>query len=118
NVGYIFPSAGNMTVQKATQSGSWSAIKTSGSTATQTREIFSAWFNHSNTPSNRHYCDSVAPGKSVSDMPALASAHGFVVVQNTTSIQAIRNDLHKKGAVVFYSPGTVDMGNGMTITSD
>jgi hypothetical protein len=118
NIGYIFPSAGNMTIQKAVQSGSWNAIKTSGSTTTQTRNIFSAWFNHSNTPSNRHYYYIVAPGKSVSEMSATASNHGFVVVQNTSSVQAIRNDIHNKWAVVFYSPGTVDMGNGMTITSD
>lgn len=118
NIGYIFPLAGNMTIQKATQSGSWHDIKNSGSTTTQNRDIFSAWFNHSSTPSNRHYCYIVAPGKSVSDMPTLFTSHGFVIVQNNTSIQAIRNDLHKKWAVVFYSPGTVDMGNGMTITSD
>lgn len=120
NVGYIFPEDGNVTLQKAAQSGSWRDLKTSGSTATQTRDIFSAWFDHTSTPSNGKYSYIVAPGRSVSEMPALHSSHEFVIVQNTASIQAIRNDTGAWGkwAVVFHNPGTVDMGNGMTITSD
>jgi len=120
NVGYIFPVGGYMTMQKASQSGTWKSIRTNGSGANVTHNIFSAWFNHSPTPSNRSYCYIVAPAQSVADMPTAAAGHGFVIVQNTTSIQAIRNDngSFKRWAVVFHDPGTVNMGNGLTISSD
>ncbi len=120
NVGYIFPESGNVTLQKAAQSGSWRDLKLSGSTATQTRNIFSAWFDHTSTPSNGKYSYIVAPDRSAADMPALNSGHKFVIVQNTTSIQAIRSDAGARGkwAVVFHNPGTVDMGDDMTIISD
>ena len=120
SVGYIFPLGGYMTMQKATQTGTWRSIKLTNSNAGVSGNVFSAWFNHSSTPSNRSYCYIVAPSKTAANMPTAASGHGFVIVQNTTSIQAIRNDngSSKRWAVVFHEPGTVDMGNGLTIVSD
>lgn len=119
NVGYIFPLGGYMTLQKASQSGTWRSIKGNASNALVTHDIFSAWFNHSPTPSNRSYCYIVVPDKSLGDMPTTASGHGFVVVKNTTNVQAIRNDNgYKRWAIVFHEPDSVNMGNGLTIFSD
>ncbi len=118
NVGYIFPSGGSVTVQKQQQSGRWRDIHSLGSTATVQKDIFSLWIDHGNSPSNAGYSYIVVPDKNLSDFAASVNNHGFVVVQNDVNIQAVRNDRVNKYAVVFYNAGTVDMGDGTSITSD
>jgi len=118
NVGYIIPAGGDITVQDIAQSGSWRSINGDGSTAVITRNVFSMWVNHGNTPENQRYQYIVAPDRSLTDFQNYAGDHGFVVMQNTSEVQAIRNDKTGSYAVVFYIPGTVEMGDGTSISSD
>ncbi|HTN20228.1 MAG TPA: polysaccharide lyase family 8 super-sandwich domain-containing protein [Pelobium sp.] len=118
NVGYIFPSGGNITIQNKQQSGTWKSIHSLGSTNVVNKQVFSLWIDHGNHPVNATYSYIVMPDKNLSDFEASVNNHGFVVVQNDADIQAVRNDKVNKYAVVFYNPGTIDMGDGLTVTSD
>lgn len=52
-------------------------------------------------------------------MAALYAGHGFVLVSNTTNIQAIQhNGAYTQYAVVFYGAGQVTMPDGLVIKSD
>jgi chondroitin AC lyase len=120
NIGYIFPNAGYMAIEKKRQEGHWSDINTlDGTTALQYTTVFSLWINHSSTPSNRSYYYIVMPDKSLSDFQTAVNNHGFTVIKNDSNQQAVvRNDSQKKYAIIFYNPGTVDMGDGLTVTSN
>ncbi len=119
NVGYLFPNGGYMTLEAKPQSGKWTDINTTATdTTTYTQNIFSIWFNHSATPANRSYYYIVMPDKTLPAFQSTVANHGFVLVQNDATIQAIRNSTLKNYAVVFHDPGTVDMGDGLTITVD
>ena len=118
NVGYIIPAGGNVTLQGTPQSGTWKSINGDGSSALVTSDVFSLWFNHGNAPSNGSYQYMVAPDKSLTEFQDFTSNHGFVVVRNDADFQAVKNENSGSYAIVFYNPGTVDMGNGMNITSD
>jgi len=118
NVGYIFPSGGNVTIQNQQQSGRWRDIHSLGSTATVQKDVFSLWIEHGNNPNNASYSYIVVPDKNLNDFEASVNNHGFVVVQNDVNVQAVRNDRVSKYAVVFYNAGTVNMGDGLSITSD
>lgn len=116
-VGYIFPQPANIAVRGASQSGSWRSINGDGSSSPISRNVFSVWFDHGNTPANASYQYLVAPGRDLAALQDFASQHGFVITQNTADIQAVRNQLSGIYAVVFYNPGTADMGDGLSITS-
>lgn len=117
NIGYFFPSGGLLTVLNKSQSGSWSSIGV-GSSTTITANVFSTYVNHSNTPSNRHYYYIVTPDKTLAEMPNVYANLKYTVVRNEADIQAVRYDgSNKKYAVIFYTPGMIDMGDGMVITS-
>lgn len=118
NIGYIFPNGGNITLQNQQQSGRWRDIHSLGSTATVQKDVFSLWIDHGNNPNNANYSYIVMPDKNLNDFEASVNNHGFVVVQNDANIQAVRNDRVNKYAVVFYNAGTVNMGDGLSITSD
>lgn len=118
NVGYLFPQGGYMSLTNKTQTGNWKSIHNSGTTTTQSNLMFNLYVRHSPTPTNRTYYYIVAPDKQASDMPALATGHGFVNVVNSSTVQAIRNTIHTKYAVVFYAPGQVTMDDGLIVKSN
>lgn len=118
NVGYIFPSGGNITLQNQEQSGTWRSIHSSGSTDLVSKPVFSLWINHGDHPVDAKYSYIVVPDKNLSDFEASVNNLGFVVVKNDANIQAVRNDKVGEYAVVFYNSGTIDMGDGLVITSD
>ncbi|MBY0427295.1 MAG: hypothetical protein K2Q22_16790, partial [Cytophagales bacterium] len=118
NVAYIFPVGSNLTVQNLTQSGNWYNVATSQANFPVTGDVFSVYFNHGVKPVNADYQYIVAPRLDISSVPAFSANHGFVVSQNDTNIQAVKNTRLNTFGAVFYHPGTVDMGAGMRISSN
>ena len=119
NVGYLFPNGtGQLTLLKKNQTGKWSDIGT-GTTSTQTKNVFSTYFRHSNTPSNRQYIYVVVPDVSITDMATIDTAHHYSFPRNESDIQAVRYDgLNKIYALVFYDAGSINMGDGVIISSN
>jgi chondroitin AC lyase len=116
HIGYIFPNGGNINIKNSTQTGNWSDIGTLSETATG--KVFSLWFDHSKAPDNASYQYIVAPGLTLNEFQSYSANHGFVVVSNTTNIQAVKNRSAGLYGVVFYEAGTIDFGKNFKVTAD
>ena len=119
NIGYIIPNGGLVTLLNKQQSGRWSDIGP-GDTSKVTDTVFSAYFRHSANPANRHYSYIVAPNVPVTSMDSLRANAGYTFPRNEQDIQALRSGggEYTMYAVVFYQPGSIAMGDGLTITSN
>lgn len=117
-VGYLFPAGGAVTVQGQQQTGSWRSIHVSGSTASITDDVFSVWFDHGNQPNNDKYAYLVVPDKELEEFAALSQQHGYVLFKNETGQQAVGHVPSQLYAAAFYHSGSVDIGEGWTITSN
>lgn len=117
NVGYLFPAGGLLSLTNKVQSGTWASL--GGGNGSVTNQMFNLYVRHSSTPINGTYYYIVAPNKTPADMAALYSGHGFVLVSNTSNIQAIQhNGAYTQYGVVFYGAGQVTMPDGLVIKSD
>jgi len=105
NVGYYFPQAGLVALSNQSQTGSWSSINTTGSTAAVSADVFKLWFKHGVAPANASYAYYVLPGKtSAAEMQAY-SASDISILSNTAAVQAVRHNGLGIWQIVFYQPG-------------
>ncbi len=118
HVGYLFPTGGTITVQGQTQAGSWRSINATGSTASQSGEVFSIWFDHGNQPNNATYAYVVVPDKELAEFTAYSQQPGYQLIKNETGLQAVAHLPSQTYALVFYYSGSIDIGEGWTITSN
>lgn len=118
NVGYIFPEHGTVTLQKGLQKGTWGSIDIDGTNDTVAKNVFSLWIDHGNAPQDATYQYIVVPDKSLSEFQSYDQNNHFVIVQNDTTIQAVRNDSTHQYGIVFYHPGSVNLGDSLLIASN
>jgi chondroitin AC lyase len=111
SIGYVFPSGGNVVVSNKTQSGSWSSINNSGSSATVNRDVFSLWFNHGKQVTNGTYAYIIVPGKTATGMQAYFEDGDIEILSNTTNIQAVYHKALGIWGIIFYGAGTFTDGN-------
>lgn len=115
NVGYFFPTGGNVTVSNQSQSGSWSSIGT-GSSNTVTADVFKLWLNHGSTPSNASYAYIVAPGVSNAIQMDAYNISAIQILSNTASIQAVQHTGLNMLQIIFSSAGTLNI-SGTEVSS-
>ncbi len=105
DVGYYFPQAGLVSLSNQSQTGSWSSINTTGSTASVSADVFKLWFKHGVAPSNASYAYFVLPGKtSAAEMQAY-NASDISILTNTSTVQAVRHNGLGIWQIVFYQAG-------------
>ncbi|MCE7044513.1 polysaccharide lyase family 8 super-sandwich domain-containing protein [Dyadobacter sp. CY312] len=105
NVGYFFPKDGNITISNQTQTGSWSSINTTGSTAALSTDVFKLWIKHGTAPANASYAYIVTPGKTSATQMQNYNAAQISILSNTPAIQAVRHNGLGIWQVVFYQAG-------------
>ncbi len=82
-VGYmLLGSNGTVTAQALSQTGTWEAIGTA-TPGTVTKNVFTAWIDHGNTPSNGRYAYAVLPGANSATLDGYAAANPFTVLSNS-----------------------------------
>lgn len=118
NISYIFPQKGKLTIQNTVQKGSWHSINESGSTEEESAKVFSLWFDHGHEPQNDTYCYVVMPDNQLGTASRNNMEHGFKIIENTGTVQAVENTKQKLYAVVFYEPATVKLSENLTVSSD
>jgi chondroitin AC lyase len=118
NTCYIFPEKGKLTIQNTEQKGSWSLINGWGSSEEISAKIFSLWVDHGNEPQNDTYCYIVKPDTPLDKVDEIGTKHGFNIIENTDTIQAVENTKLKMFAVIFYNSGTIRLKEGLTVSSD
>jgi chondroitin AC lyase len=118
NVGYFFPSGGEVTMKNITQTGSWHDINTSQSSDTSSGKVFSLWINHGVSPSDSKYEYIVIPSKNVKQFAKWVKTNPLKTILNSRDIQAVSDKSAKLYAVAFYSPGAITLEPGLGITSE
>ncbi len=118
SVGYVFPHPAQVTLKNETQSGSWNSINTQYSGAVVTGDVFSLWFDHGLNPIGAGYEYIVVPGKSKEDIKAYSQHIPVHTLVNTADIQAVRHDSLGVTGIVFYTAGSVDVREGLTLEVD
>lgn len=111
NIAYYFPQQGSVKYSMRSQTGRWSDINTSGSTALESGYVFSLWFDHGNNPQNAQYAYIVAPGTDSEQKAKAYDISKIEIAQNNSAVQAV---YHKQLGVyqaVFYQAGLVSFSN-------
>lgn len=117
-IGYIFTEGSKTNVTNSDQTGSWFDINTSHSKTPVVSNVFSVWIDHTKKPTNSSYQYIVAPNLTLDEFKNYYNTHGFVVVENTGDIQAVKNVKAGLFGVVFYKAGIVDFGDDFKVTAD
>ena len=120
SVGYFFPFPVSANINNTTLSGNWRQI-THQSRATDEpvqKDVFTLWLDHGKKPVSASYTYIIVPGISSSSLEQYSKAKNIVILANSTEIQAVKSKSLNISEVVFYQPGTVNLGNNMILTAD
>ena len=115
-IGYYFPQKGNINVANDSQSGAWSSINSSQSTAVESKDIFKVWFNHGVKPTSGSYEYILLPNIDRTNLNSYTSGN-IQIVYNNSNMQAVINKNLDILGIVFYSAGTYESGD-IKITVD
>ncbi|KGY09704.1 hypothetical protein NM06_01980 [Vibrio sinaloensis] len=107
----MFPSSWNGVVSNKVQTGTWKSIRRTSSADTVTKDVFTLSMSHGSQPRNATYEYLIAPGKTAEQMSAYAAAMPIDIIQNTENIQAVRHKGLNVTGIVFYQPGSIDLGS-------
>mgnify|MGYP002604890588 CR=1 FL=1 len=100
------------------QTGAWKEIDLSGSSERLSGDIFSLWIDHGTKVSDGHYAYMLVPDCTLKNFRSFVENHTYEIVSNTRFIQAVRLKKEQIYAVVFYTPGTVVLDDGIILCSD
>jgi len=109
SVGYFFPTAQHLQVSTATQTGSWSRVRTGSPDKPVSGPVFKAWLEHKQAIDTYAYI--VVPGLvDVGDMQAY-DQHQIEILANTEVVQAVRDRRLDILQVILYKAGSVKLGD-------
>lgn len=116
NVGYIFLNKANINVSNSAQSGRWSDINSALSTDLVSKDVFKVWFDHGTKPLNASYEYILLPNKT-KDEVSNYSHKNISVLENSSSIQAVKHDGLDILGIVFYK-ATIFKHKGIEVKVD
>ncbi|MFF1571184.1 polysaccharide lyase family 8 super-sandwich domain-containing protein [Leifsonia sp. NPDC058292] len=109
-VGYVFPSGQSVTVSDKTQTGSYYGDQP------ESHDAFTLYFDHGVAPSKAGYEYIVLPAASSAETKAYAKSPGVKILRNDTAVQAVTHPGLKRTMATFYQAGSLEMGDGRTLT--
>lgn len=109
--GYFFPGGASLSAQREARTGAYRDINDGGSTNPITRNYLSLWFDHGVNPSGAAYAYALLPNKTAAETTNYAARPHFVVLENSTQVQAVRETNLNVVAANFWNAGarTVDL---------
>ncbi|MBI5692066.1 MAG: polysaccharide lyase 8 family protein [Verrucomicrobia bacterium] len=114
DIGYYFPAPGTLNALREARTGAWSEINSGGSTSPITRNYLTLWFSHGANPSNATYAYFLLPNRSAAETADFAASLTLTVLENSTSIQAVRHATLGITAANFWNDGRASVG-GITV---
>ena len=111
NIGYFFPNQGNIKYSMKSQSGSWNDINSTLSTKSESGYVFSLWVDHGINPTNEGYSYIVVPGVDSEEKAQAYDASNIEIIENSVSVQAVKNKNLKVLQVIFHQAGTLSVDN-------
>lgn len=116
NIGYVFPTATDVTIKDESVTGKWTDIEgTTTNDADITKDMFALWVDHGNTPKRQKYAYVTIPEITKENLTSYAANIPVTIVSNTDDLQAVYHKNLNVGAAVFYKKGTATIGD-VTLT--
>lgn len=109
-VGYVFPDHAAVSVSNTTQTGSYYGE------APQSHDAFTLYFDHGVAPADSGYEYIVLPAASARETEAYAANPAVTVLSNDAAVQAVQHSGLKRTMATFYRAGSVDLGDGRSLT--
>ena len=103
NIGYIFPSGGNLKLETREVSGSWNWVASRYPEEIIKAGIFKLWFDHGTNPKAETYQYILVPNASKQIMDELESDKPFNI-RNEKEIQEVISADGEIAGIVFYQP--------------
>jgi chondroitin AC lyase len=117
-VGYVFPQKPTASISTGMRNGSWAEINSLQSKVPVTKNVFALWLTHGIRPHAASYQYVVVPDTDTIRLSAYAVNIPIRVVANTTDLQAVQHERLGITQMVFYSPGRLSLGQGLSISVD
>ncbi|GIT78758.1 hypothetical protein LLS1_04270 [Leifsonia sp. LS1] len=109
-VGYVFPSSDPVVVSDKTQTGSYYGDQP------QSHDAFTLYFDHGVKPTGAGYEYIVLPGATPAQTAAYAANPAVSILRNDSAVQAVHDPRVKRTMATFYQAGSLDLGDGRTLT--
>lgn len=119
-IGYYFPGTATVYGLRESRTGRWSSVNTGGPTTQYTNNFLSLAFEHGTSPTNAAYAYVVLPNQTSSSMAAYAASPDIVVLDNSTTVQAVVDtSLNAVGANFWTNTSTTvyDQNGAAYLTS-
>ncbi len=92
DIGYYFPETTDLKAVRNTREGNWKKINGAGTTTVHARHYLTMWMDHGTNPTNADYQYALLPNKSSSQVSSYAANPNFEVIENSTSVQAVKEN--------------------------
>ncbi|MHA6480388.1 polysaccharide lyase family 8 super-sandwich domain-containing protein [Paenibacillus sp. strain BS8-2] len=92
DIGYYFPETPDIDMKREARTGNWKQLNTrpvSPSTPI-TRNYMTMWVDHGVNPTGAEYAYALLPGKTSSQVASYSSNPDFVVLENSSAVQAVK----------------------------
>ncbi len=118
-LGYYFPGGATLTGFREARTANWSSINTAfPNTTNHTNNYLTLWFDHGVNPASADYSYAVLPAATAAATAAYGGAPDFVILENTTEAQAVKETSLGEVSAVFWGSGSKTIGTGAdSITS-
>jgi chondroitin AC lyase len=117
-IGYAFPEPTAIHIKAGPQTGDWKSINSQYSNAPLTTPVFTLWIDHGAHPRGATYAYAVLPGVDAQQLAEWVAHQPVRIIANTIAQQAVVNDRRGVAGIVFHSPGTASLGEGVAVTTD
>lgn len=115
--GFVLPSPATLTVKLATQSGAWNLVG-DGSGEPVAQDVFTAWIDHGERPTNAAYAYAVIPDADRATLDRAAAAPAWQILANDTRMQAVWRPGAGLLQAMFFEAGELRWGEGWTLRVD
>ncbi|BBH21832.1 lyase [Paenibacillus baekrokdamisoli] len=106
NIGYFFPDEANVQGKREARSGSWNQLNSGDSSRVIKASYLSLSFDHGSSPQDVKYAYVLLPNKTAIETSLYSKNPNIVILENSTNVQAVREQTLNMTAVNFWTSGT------------
>jgi len=103
--GCYFPGGATLKALRQSRTSSWSQINAGGTTGSTANTFVTLWFDHGVKPANATYAYALLPNYSATQASNYALVPPFIILSNSTSVQAVKYTNLNLVAANFWSDG-------------
>jgi chondroitin AC lyase len=119
DIAYVLTKPQSISVSNQEEQGTWASITDEKNISTEIVKegVFNIGFNHGLRPKNESYAYMVIPKITEKELSQNLS-RGIEIIQNTSEIQAVRNNSMGITQIVFYKGNSITLGDDKMISVD